>query len=206
MQATEILKTEHRVIEQVLNCLEHMAERCVARGTLDIAAAEQALDFFQNFADRCHHGKEEGQLFPLLEARGIPREHGPIGRMLHEHVVGRQHVQAMRAALRDAAARVPDSLRCFVVNARAYVYVLREHIRKEDDRLFPLTDRVLSGQDQQALCEAFAHVESADMGTGTHEKYLRIADELADRFDVPRAFPPAAGVRPRCSCGHHAVR
>jgi hypothetical protein len=41
------------------------------------------------------------------------------------------------------------------------------------------------------------------MGQGTHEKYLRIADELADRWNVARAdVEPACGHV--CSCGHQA--
>lgn len=71
MRITEILTEEHRVIEQVLECLEAMASEAEAAGRLDGAAARQAVDFFQNFADRCHHGKEESHLFPMLERQGI---------------------------------------------------------------------------------------------------------------------------------------
>ena len=72
MKPTEILSGEHRIIEQVLDCLEKMAQNCAAGGRLDKPSAEQALDFFRNFADRCHHGKEETHLFPAMEAKGFP--------------------------------------------------------------------------------------------------------------------------------------
>ena len=93
MKPTEILSGEHRVIEQVLTCLERIAEQCAAEGRLDRTSAEQALEFFRNFADRCHHGKEEVHLFPALEAKGFPRDGGPTGVMLHEHDQGRAHVR-----------------------------------------------------------------------------------------------------------------
>jgi len=69
MRSTEILQDEHRVIEQVLNCLEKMADQALVAGRLDESSAREALDFFQTFADGCHHHKEEDHLFPLMEAR-----------------------------------------------------------------------------------------------------------------------------------------
>jgi hemerythrin-like domain-containing protein len=196
MRPTEILQNEHRVIEQVLSCLEKMAEQGVADGQLDEASARQALDFFQTFADGCHHGKEENHLFPLMEAKGFPRQGGPTGVMLHEHEEGRIHIRAMQEALPRAAAGQEAALREFARHARAYVDLLRQHIFKEDHRLFPMADQVFSSEDQARLLDRFAHVESHEMDQGTHEKYLGIADRLAERFHVVRSH------RSACGCGH----
>jgi hemerythrin-like domain-containing protein len=189
-----MLMDEHRVIEQVLNCLEKMADRCDAGEAMDGTSALEVLQFLRNFADRCHHGKEEGHLFPLLEARGFARDHGPTGVMLREHEEGRSLLAAMAGAVER------DAPRAFVRHARAYVQLLREHIRKEDQCLFPLAVGVLSGADAESLARRFEHVENGEMGEGTHEQYLRLADDLADRLGVPRAqVTPACG-NARC---HH---
>jgi hemerythrin-like domain-containing protein len=47
----------------------------------------QAIDFSINFTNTCHHGKEEESLFPSLEKKGMPKEGGPIARMLYEHEI-----------------------------------------------------------------------------------------------------------------------
>ena len=47
----------------------------------------QAIDFSINFTNTCHHGKEEESLFPTPENKGMPREGGPIARMLYEHQI-----------------------------------------------------------------------------------------------------------------------
>jgi hemerythrin-like domain-containing protein len=186
---------EHRVIEQVLNCLEKLADRCEAGEKLDGTSALEALEFFRNFADRCHHGKEEGHLFPLLEARGFGRQGGPTGVMLHEHEEGRRLVAAMARTVER------DTPREFVRHARAYVGLLREHIRKEDQCLFPMAAGILSGTDAESLARRFEHVENAEMGEGTHEQYLQLANDLADRLDVNRAqVTPACG---HARCHHH---
>jgi hemerythrin-like domain-containing protein len=193
---------EHRVIEQVLGCLEALAGQAVEDGKLDGTSARQALDFFRNFADGCHHGKEERHLFPLLESRGFPREGGPTGVMLHEHEEGRLHVRAMEEAIESAAAGDREAVFRFSDHARSYARLLREHIFKEDNRLFPMANDAFGGGDQDALLASFGKVEHQEMGEGTHEKYLRLADELAERFHVPKAS--AAGEHACGTCGHHA--
>lgn len=194
MKAIDILMDEHRVIEQVLNCLEKLADCCEAGKILDSASALEAIAFFRNFADRCHHGKEEGHLFPLLEARGFSRQGGPTGVMLREHEEGRGLLAAMAMAVDQGTPHE------FVRHARNYVRLLREHIRKEDHCLFPMATGILSGSDAESLAQRFEHVENADMGEGTHEQYLEVANSLADRLGIPRA-----GVAPVCThtCSHH---
>ena len=194
MKATDILMDEHRVIEQVLNCLDKLADRCEATEVIDRASALQALAFFRNFADRCHHGKEEGHLFPLLEARGFARQHGPTGAMRREHEDGRRLLAAMGRAVEQ------DAPRDFVRHARAYVDLLREHIRKEDHCLFPLAAGILSGTDAESLAQRFEHVENAEMGEGTHDHYLQLANDLADRLAVNRARVAAVCGH---TCSHH---
>jgi hemerythrin-like domain-containing protein len=200
MKATDILMSEHRVIEQVLGCLEALARQALADGKLDGASARQALDFFRHFADGCHHGKEERHLFPLMEFRGFPREGGPTGVMLHEHEEGRRHIRAMAEAVESAAAGDGAAVGRFADRVQSYARLLREHIFKEDNRLFPMANHALRGGDQEALLKSFGRVEQQEMGEGTHEKYLRLADELAERCSVPKQSTPVDC----CACSHHA--
>ena len=201
MRPTEILMQEHRVIEQVLDCLEIMAQRCEDGKALDLESANQAIDFFRNFADRCHHGKEEDCLFPLLERKGFSREQGPTGVMLDEHKAGRFHVVGMMEATSSIATGNTSATADFVSHARAFVQLLREHIQKEDLCLFQIADQTLNEQDQRQLLDSFAHVEHDDMGAGTHEKYLDIATQLAKRFGAAslKSSITASG----SCCSHH---
>jgi hemerythrin-like domain-containing protein len=197
MQAAEVLITEHRVIEQVLTCLEKLADRCATGEPLDRASAWQAIDFFRYFADSCHHGKEEGHLFPVLEAHGVSCASGSTAAMRQEHRRGRAYIDAMTLALVRAADQD------FVVNAREYVRLLREHIRKEDQCLFPAAAQAFSPAEDEAVLQGYTHVEREEMGEGTHADYLELANALADRLDVPRAtVAPASGQ----VCCHHSHR
>jgi len=181
MQATDDLKHEHRVIELVLTGLERIAERARTAHTFEQSPAERALEILRNFADKCHHGKEERHLFPLLEERGVPRQ-GPIDVMLQEHEQGRGHIRAMVQASTDAAANA-ESLHLFAKHAAEYIELLRQHIQKEDNVLFRMAEQVLTEDDDKRLTEAFDAIEREEIGEGVHEKYHQWAHELAGHAD-----------------------
>ena len=200
MKPTEILSAEHRVIEQVLNCLEKMLAGAQKTGRLEKQPALDAVAFFRTFADQCHHGKEEAHLFPALEAHGFQREGGPTGVMRQEHEIGRQCVRGMAESIEQAAAGDRPALQRFIENGRGYLELLRQHIQKEDHCLFAMADQALDAANQEKLSAAFAKVEQEEMGADTHEKFLKIADALADRFGVSRAAATTAG---HACCGQH---
>lgn len=199
LRPSDILQQEHRVIEQVLECLAQIAQRAQRAGRLDVQSAEQAIDFFRNFADYCHHGKEESHFFPALEAKGVPRDGGPTGVMLHEHELGRQYVSGMSDCVAAAGDGDPVAIAQFVEHADAFIRLLRDHIQKEDHCLFHMADQVFSAADQAELLAAFAHVEEQHIGAGVHERYLQLAEELAARFDVA---PLKGTIVGKSCCGH----
>ena len=203
MQATEILMNEHRIIEQVLDCLDTLVRQTTATRRLDSASALQILDFLRHFADQCHHAKEEELFFPLLEKQGFSRDRGPTGVMMHEHTLGRLYIKEMAQAVSAAASGDQPAIDRFCRVGKGYVQLLREHIRKEDHCLFDMADKACSAADDAQLLEAFARVEHEDIGDAVHENYLHLADELADRFGIRREATAAlAGCG--CGCGTHA--
>lgn len=177
MRPTETLMHEHQIILMVLDAAEREARWIKETGEVQAERVEQMVDFFRNFADRCHHAKEEKLLFVKMQERGMPTEAGPIGVMLYEHDLGRGYVRAVAEALpraaSDSAAR-----QTILDNLTRYVQLLRDHIYKEDHILYPMADQLLLPDDQRALEESFERVEREEIGEGVHERYHRIAYEL----------------------------
>jgi hemerythrin-like domain-containing protein len=178
MKATTILMDEHRVIERVLTALDTVAQRVERGHTIRPGFFADAADFIRGFADGCHHMKEEGVLFKVMEARGVPVNGGPIGVMLHEHELGRAYTRGMREAAQRRADGDESARAEVVANAQGYVALLRQHIYKEDNILFRMADQVIPPAEQAEVTAAFDHIEHEETGAGVHEKYLALADQL----------------------------
>ena len=167
MKSVEPLKGEHDLIERGLNLLEKAVARLAAGQTLPEGLAQWAPRFFQQFADQCHHAKEEDVFFPVLKQRGIPEQGGPIGVMLHEHVLGRDCVRRMR----EASQAQPFDARTFGDAARQYVPLLRQHIFKENNVLFRMAEQVMSEADDADVTGRFSQAEQERGLTGWHESF-----------------------------------
>lgn len=67
-----IVGKEHLTIFKMLDATEEAVTRIEWRQAVAPEALEGLLEFFRLSADRWHHGKEEGPLFPQLESRDLP--------------------------------------------------------------------------------------------------------------------------------------
>ncbi len=172
------LKKEHQVILRTLVVLERLVNRADAGNGFEHQAFAKSVEFLKLFADACHHAKEEDLLFPALEARGIPREGGPIGVMLYEHTVSRGFVIEMDHALVAHSAGDTGAPDRFIAAARSYISLLRDHINKEDNILYMIGDNVMTEDDQASLCSKFCEVGCKTFGGKKSEELERIADEL----------------------------
>lgn len=180
MHATQTLMDEHRVIERVLASLEIAVQRLETGPPPGADFFLRAAEFIAGFADGCHHRKEEGVLFPAMEAAGVLRAGGPIGVMLAEHEEGRRITRAMRGAAERMGAGDTGARAEVGRHALDYVGLLRQHIRKEDNVLFPMAGRVIPAAGQGEVAEEFELIEREETGQGVHERFLALAAVLEE--------------------------
>ncbi|MFY9342396.1 MAG: hemerythrin domain-containing protein [Planctomycetota bacterium] len=151
----EVLLAEHRTILQVLDLVERENRYLDAGDALRETFWRDLLRFADEFDAGLHHGKEERLLFPALERAGLSATSGPTALLRDEH--GRaafwrdrlQHALAARDRLRVAAA------------AASWVDLVRAHVLKENQILFPLARRLLSAAELERLRVAFAALPGA---------------------------------------------
>ena len=160
------LMNEHRIIEMVLDAMEAADDK-----ELPFDFYARAVDFIATFADGCHHAKEEGELFPLMEAKGILRNGGPLGVMCEEHEIGRGLVALMREGIEK------QDRETLLRAARDYCALLRQHIMKEDEVLFPMGRGCISFLEMENLR---AHFDQVDHAETCHHKYERLGQELLE--------------------------
>lgn len=178
MRATDVLMQEHRLIERVLDALETAAGHLERSRPVRPGFFLEAADFIAGFADGCHHRKEEGVLFGAMIDSGTPREGGVIDMMLDEHEQGRTFTRAMRDGARRLEGGDAEAACQLVSNVRGYVALLRDHIAKEDEMVFPMADEMMSGERHDAVMRGFEQVERDDVGAGAHERFHALAARL----------------------------
>jgi hemerythrin-like domain-containing protein len=127
------------------------------------------IDLIRSYADRYHHAKEEDILFKYFD------EKSEILQVMYEdHTTGRGHVKAMLEALdRKDEATLGEHL-------LAYRELLTEHIKKEDEILYPWMDRNLSTTQVGELFAKFSEVDEK-MGFSP-DKYEQFVVKLEKQF------------------------
>jgi len=179
----EVLEAEHRVIQKMVAGMSVLAEQLEGGEPADIELLESIVAFLRTFADRCHHGKEETFLFPALIRRGVPSQGCPIGGLTMEHQKGRVMVGELADAIRGCAAGESPAREDLIKSLRALVAFYPNHIWKEDYLLFPLTEKVLSMEEQQSLYQQFELVEER-VGRDVHHRLEQFAERLSASTQV----------------------
>jgi hemerythrin-like domain-containing protein len=179
MDAISLLMDEHQIILRALDALDAYASRATG-GAADQAELGRFVRFIREFADARHHGKEEDILFEAMVAAGVPRQAGPIAVMLMDHAAGRAHVARLAELAAQAAPWTPEDRARLVESACGYTELLRGHIMKEDQILYPMAQQRLGAEAMAGVdraCQAFEAKQVAAGGDALKE----LARELVAR-------------------------
>ena len=182
MDIIQTLMAEHRLIDKGLDALEAYAT--ALDGGIDVPREDLGLfaQFIREYADTGHHGKEEDILFAIMNEHGFPRDGGPVGVMLVEHDEGRRLVGILREiATTSGAWSGADRARASDA-AHAFVSLLKAHIYKEDNILYPMAERHLPpGVLDEATRRAVAF-DQARAASGETARLEALARDLASRY------------------------
>lgn len=152
---SRILSEEHKNILKVIALLEIEHEN-LAKGKLRADFILKAIDFIKNYADKLHHAKEEDIFFKEFEAKvAHSSTHcNPVPQMLFEHDNGRTFVKEIIAGVQS------KDIEKISENIANYCNLLKEHISKEDDILYPMIDEVLDTKKQSEILKKFEKIDS----------------------------------------------
>ena len=163
------LVDEHSLIKRLLQGVPRLIDELATNPKETHRWVEAAIEFIRSFADRFHHAKEEDVLFKYFD------ENAEIFQVMYQdHEKARGHVRSIQQALKIQEYRtVADHM-------AAYRELLVEHIKKEDEVLYPWIDRNLS---VSQVGELFSRFSAIDKEFGdilkTQEKFV---DKLEKAF------------------------
>jgi len=162
MDPIKKLMDEHRTIERALDALSGFAASLTAPSETARADLDGFVTFIREYADAYHHGKEEDMLFTAMAEAGMPTKGGPIAVMLADHEQGRAYVATL-GKVADGSGPLTDAEMSEVSSAAAgYVDLLRTHIMKEDQILYPMALKVVSAERMEAMATQFAEYEARE--------------------------------------------
>ena len=200
-EAIEILMDEHRLIEQVLGSLETFAFNLQNGADADRQIVKDFGGFFSGFADKCHHAKEEDRLFVKMNQYGFPQDYGPVAVMLAEHAEGRSHVGVLLQIGAGDGPLSSSERDAIIEHALAYVGLLRSHIIKEDNILYPMAVQAIPPAEMDAMLSDFQAFERGIMDADEHQRLHALAGRLIQAYPSDPARIAAGGGCSGCT-GH----
>ena len=163
------LVDEHVLIKRLIALIPEIA------GTVDVKNDEEkqvvldSVDFIKNYADKFHHAKEEDILFKYFD-----EDLDIVKVMLEDHTNARAHVKAILEAV-DKEDN--DTVKSHLIE---YGKLLTEHIKREDEILYPWMDKNLLTTQVGEMLTSFNNVDSKF--SGSSEKYEDLINKLEKKF------------------------
>ncbi|HOI16199.1 MAG TPA: hemerythrin domain-containing protein [Geobacteraceae bacterium] len=176
-KAIDDLKHEHEAVLFSLKILKGMVDK-LSTGEAEVCEdLLRYIGFLKEFVDKCHHGKEEGILFPAMIKAGLPEKGGPITVMLAEHDQGRGLVKMMETAIPS-----DRNVSGLAKSAEDYSILLRNHIEKENNILFVMAEKIMKPDALDQIYAAFEEHEEKVIGHGRHEELHGMLKELKEKY------------------------
>ena len=190
LTALNIIRDEHRSIAAILHGMQHLVRQMRERGAkIDPKVFRAMLYYLDTFSERMHHPKEDRYLFDPLRQRGA----GPdalIAELERNHAEGGNAIGRVEQCLIRYEEGGDKEFSEFAREIDRFVEGYWEHMRKEEEHVFPLAEKLFTPEDWIALDRAFkAHADP--LASDREEKDFR---RLFSR--IVSLAPPPVGVGP----------
>jgi len=157
VQITDTLSQDHRAIEQMLAAIEVMCKNMAAGRNINVDHLRIAMEWIRDFKGGWHLTREETILFPALASAG-EKQHCTIGKILDEHKREREQFMYMAKAAAGLRVARSDANKAFCRYSKEYIDLIRAHIHREEEELYPLADKLLDESKQNEIrlaCQKF---------------------------------------------------
>ena len=175
MLPVDMLVTEHKLILQAVEKIKKEIGQIEATNAVTPIYLTTAVDFFRTYADRFHHGKEEGILFKALSQRNLNEtDQKGMMELMVEHGVARRTVTALDNTKEEYIAGKQEALKTILDLLNTLVKLYPAHIEKEDKHFFYQSMAYFTEQEQNQMQTSFIMFNQ----NFTDKKYKQVIDQL----------------------------
>lgn len=152
----EILINEHKLILQAVGVIKQETDKMRVNNAVDANFIVATVDFFRTYADRFHHGKEEGILFKGLSQKKLSEaDRKMMNELTMEHAFARRTVKALESAKESYVSGNKDAAQNVLELFTALVKLYPAHIEKEDKHFFYPCMEYFSLEEREEMRRAF---------------------------------------------------
>ena len=117
-----------------------------------------------------------------MEGAGVSRDEMLADAITTEHDLSRGLIRGISDALVTYSMGDDSAGRVIAENATNYVNLMRDHIGKEEDVIFPLADKHLADGAKRELVAAFEKIDTEVIGLDKLEEYMGILTLLRNTY------------------------
>lgn len=174
------MRTEHMNLLRLLHLLEQQMQSFSRGDTADFELIGELLDYLGNYFERLHHPKEEAMMDRLGER--VPELATQLAQMKdeHEHLAGLLH--RFTATMDDIVMGSDLMSRDGVTTmAEELVNLNREHIKHEEQLVFPRALASLRERDWQEIESVAPEARDPLFGNEVQEQYQNLFRNLLNQ-------------------------
>jgi len=187
-----IIRDEHRSIAAILHGMEYLVDRIRARkAKIDPRVFRAMIYYLDTFSERMHHPKEDRYLFRALRGRGEEAA-AVIADLEREHAAGGETLRRLEQCMLRYEEGGAKEFPAFAQAVETFVREYRDHIRKEEEVVLPLAERLLGAADWQAIDSAFRENRDPLAGEGDVRDFEKLFDRIVSLAPPPIGLGPQA--------------
>lgn len=186
-EAIQIIKDEHAAIAAVLYTLRYLVKHMRAGETPNFPLLRAILDYIVSYPDRWHHPKEDQFLFAAIKSKTQEADK-LVASLEREHQLGYPMIEDLKQKLINFQNAVEGSSEAFYALAERYVELEWGHMRKEEDDLIPIAEKVLTPEDWKTITQAFRENDNPLFGIKPKEEAERLYQRILDLAPAPIGY------------------
>lgn len=176
-----LIQEEHNNLRRLLDVLRRQIEEFRDGKTPDYRLIQSILEYSLEYSDLYHHPKED-LIFARLRERN-PDAINAVNDLEEEHRKLASRTRAFAEAINnicDGAELSRDRVRSM---AEDYLQASENHMKMEDETIFPIAEKYLTAEDWEAIAAEAADRDDPLFGPQVEALYQALHEEVARQSD-----------------------
>ena len=185
-----VIRDEHRSIAAILHGMQYLCNEIREHGRkIDLRVFWSMLYYLDTFSERMHHPKEDKFLFSVLKKR--TREAAEIiADLEREHASGESALKGLEQALARFQEGGMKEFPAFAEGVERFAKGYWEHMRKEEESVLPLAEKVLVEADWASINLEFASNRDPLASERENQNFQKLFSKIVSLAPSPIGVGP----------------